>query len=221
MSQVELDTEQTDKLLGASVYDRIADALMQGRLQPDDRVKIRDLAQRLGTSVTPIRDAILRLVQDGALEMRSPRDIRVSRLSKSDYLETRELRIHLEGVAAAAAAKLARPDDIDRLNNIIQLNEAALDAKDFLEATRLNQAFHFEYCRLANKPILLDLLRRLWLKSGPYITKHYHAGGRDMVEHHYPLIDAFIRADSEAARLAVQTDILLGSRSIVDAFDEK
>ena len=72
--------------LGSTVYRLISEALIQGRMQPGERLKIRELAAKLGTSVTPVRDAILRLVQEQALEMKSARDIRVPYMTLARYL---------------------------------------------------------------------------------------------------------------------------------------
>ena len=203
---------------GKLVYGRLSAALTQGQLQPDARLKIRDLAEAMGTSVTPVRDAVLQLVQEGALIMRSPRDIRVRRVSRKEYLEIRDIRVELEGMAAAAAALVAGPADIARLHTLMVSNEQALCESRFLDAVRLNQAFHFEYCRLADMPTLLEILNKLWLKMGPLIAQSYVKGGRDMVDHHYPLIEALRRKDASAARIAVQTDIVAGGQSILDSF---
>ena len=66
---------------GDQIYSQLAQALVKGQLLPGERLKIRELSVQMGTSVTPVRDAILRLVQDGVLVMLSPRDIRVRRLT--------------------------------------------------------------------------------------------------------------------------------------------
>ena len=89
--------------LNSVIYGALCDALMQGRFQPGDRLKIRDLAEQFGTSVTPIRDAILRLANDEAITFRSPRDIRIAGLSESRYREIRAIRVRLEGLAAETA----------------------------------------------------------------------------------------------------------------------
>lgn len=202
---------------GQWVYQQLSDSLIQGRLKPDDRLKIRDLAEAMGTSVTPVRDAVQQLVHQGVLLMRSPRDIRVARISREEYLEIRDIRIELEGMAAAAAVPKATDVDIQRLQELIALNEQALQSGRTIDAVRLNQQFHFEYCRIAGMPNLLDILRVLWLKMGPLIAQSYEAGGRDMVEHHYPLIQAFKDKDARAARLAVHNDIIGGGRSIFES----
>jgi len=203
---------------GQWVYHQLSDSLIQGRLKPDDRIKIRDLAEAMGTSVTPVRDAVQQLVQQGVLVMRSPRDIRVTRIGRDEYLEIRDIRLELEGMAAAAAAPKASAVDIKRLQSLIVLNEQALTEGRVVDAVLLNQQFHFEYCRVAGMPNLLAILRVLWLKMGPLIAQSYEAGGRDMVDHHYPLIVAFKNKDARAAKLAVQNDIISGGRAMLDSF---
>lgn len=207
-------TVQYDSM-GDRVYTQVAAALIEGKLKPGDRLRIRELAAEIGTSVTPVRDAILRLVQDGALVMRSARDIRVAQVNLMQYLEIRDIRLELEGMAAARAAVSATDEDIARLEALITVNEQALAEGDVAAAIRLNQRFHFEYCRLANMPVLLDILERLWLKMGPLIAQCYVQGGRDMIDGHYALLRAMRQRDGQAARIAVQTDILHGGQSIL------
>ena len=100
---------------GDQIYSQLAQALVKGQLLPGERLKIRELSVQMGTSVTPVRDAILRLVQDGVLVMLSPRDIRVRRLTLEEYLEIRNIRVELEGMAASQAAMRATPADVERL----------------------------------------------------------------------------------------------------------
>jgi DNA-binding GntR family transcriptional regulator len=112
--------------LGEIVYQHIAGALTKGALKPGERLKIRDLAHEMGTSVTPVRDAILRLVHEGALLLKSPRDIRVPVLHQDRYLEIRTIRLKLEGLAAERAASNASAADIARLERLIDDNESVL-----------------------------------------------------------------------------------------------
>lgn len=200
---------------GSQVYELISAALIEGRLKPYERIRIRELAEEIGVSVTPVRDAVLRLVQDGALIMRSPRDIRVNQISLEEYLEIRDIRLELEGMAAARAAENASEADIKRLLQLIYENEIALNNNDLTSAIGLNQRFHFEYCQSAKMPILLDILRKLWLKMGPLIAEVYKEGGRDMIDGHYDLINAMKNRDGQAARIAVQNDILSGGQVIL------
>lgn len=129
--------------LNSVVYAALCDALMQGRFQPGDRLKIRDLAEQFGTSVTPIRDAVLRLANDEAITFRSPRDIRIAGLTEARYREIRSIRVRLEGLAAETAAQVATSADVLALEEILRQNEQAIADGDRLKGTQLNQAFHF------------------------------------------------------------------------------
>ncbi|WP_291654394.1 GntR family transcriptional regulator [Bosea sp. (in: a-proteobacteria)] len=202
--------------LGGSVYQQIAEALTKGALKPGDRLKIRDLAQQAGTSVTPVRDAVLRLVHEGALALRSPRDIRVPNLPEERYLEIRLIRLKLEGLAAERAAMNATPADIARLERLTEDNEQALACKEFSRATAINQIFHFELAEIAAMPTLRGILQNLWLQMGPVIAAAYADGGRTMIEHHYHVIEAIRRHEPQAAKTAIREDILAGGGVILN-----
>ncbi|MCM8737855.1 GntR family transcriptional regulator [Azospirillum sp. A1-3] len=218
MSGFDLTLLEHDNL-GSTIYQRLCEALMKGVFKPNDRLKIRDLAERLGTSVTPVRDAILRLVQDQALVLRSPRDIRVPMLTRAAYLEIRDIRVNLEGLAAARAAEKATPAEIALLEALLKHNEDAMTAGDTARATELNQIFHFKLSEIADMPVLGDILRRLWLQMGPLIADVYGGAGRTMIDHHYPLMEAIRRHDGLAAAHAIQADILLASGPILERID--
>lgn len=206
--------------LSNTVYATLCDALIQGRFQPGDRLKIRDLAGQLGTSVTPIRDAILRLAHDEAIVFRSARDIRIPDVSEDRYLEIRSIRIRLEALAAETAAQLATKADIDALETILRDNEEALTTGDRLAGTRFNQAFHLALPKIARLPVLDGILHRIWLQMGPLIADSYLQGGRAMVDYHYPMIDALRRHDSAGAARAIVDDIVLGGKAIMDRVEQ-
>ena len=218
MSGYDLTLLEHDNL-GSTIYQKLCEALMKGVFKPNDRLRIRDLAERLGTSVTPVRDAILRLVQDQALVLRSPRDIRVPMLTRAAYLEIRDIRVNLEGLAAGRAAQEAPPAQIKALEVLMERNEEAMAAGDTLRATELNQMFHFALAEIADMPVLRDILRRLWLQMGPLIADVYAGAGRTMIDHHYPLMEAIRRGDGPAASLAIQTDIQLASGPMLERID--
>ncbi len=201
--------------LSESAYTTLAEALTQGRFQPGQRLKIRDLATQLGTSVTPVRDAILRLVQDEALSFRSARDIRIPGLSLPEYLEIRAIRLALEGLAAAAAAARATTDDLAGLEALLARHEAAMQAVNWRDGLKANQEFHFRLAAIARMPILAAQLRRLWLRMGPMIAQTYIEGGRAMIEHHYPVLAALQARNPEAASRAIQRDITEGGQAIL------
>ena len=205
--------------LNSTIYGALCDALIQGRFQPGDRLKIRDLAEQFGTSVTPIRDAILKLANDEAITFRSPRDIRIPAMSEARYCEIRSIRVRLEGLAAETAAQVATSADIAALEAILRENEAALACGDGLKGAELNQMFHFMLPKIAGLPVLNGILRRLWLQMGPLISDAYLPGGRAMIDHHYPVVEALKRHDPAAASMAIVDDILLGGKPLLERIE--
>lgn len=202
--------------LGETVYARVAEALIKGRFAPDARLTIRDLAQSLGTSVTPVRDAILRLIQDEALVQKSAREVRVPVITLQRYREIRQIRLKLEGLAAREATLKAVAKDVERLRDLIALNERAIADKNWTEALELNQTFHFALADIADMVVLRGILNRLWLQMGPLIAESYHEGGRAMIENHYAVLAAVETKDPDAAERAIVDDITQGGAVILE-----
>jgi DNA-binding GntR family transcriptional regulator len=200
--------------LGESVYARLSEALVQGRFPPDHRFTIRELADSLGTSVTPVRDALLRLSQDGALEQRSPRDLRVPILSVARYEEITAIRIRLEGLAARECALQAGPEDVARLERVDRDKAAALAAGAWPEAIMANQQFHFALAEIGRMEVLRATLQRLWLQMGPLIAAYYQAGGGLRDDRHKDILAAVRAKDAEAAERAIALDITAAGRTI-------
>lgn len=201
--------------LSNKVYATLCDAIIKGQFRPGDRLKIRELAQELGTSVTPVRDAILRLTHDDALIFHSPRDIRIPAITMERYQEIRAIRLRLESLAAESAALHATPEDLERLRALTESNERAIAEGDVRLGLELNQAFHFELSVIGKMPVLHGTLRRIWLQMGPLVAASYQQGGRSMIDHHYPVLDALARRDAQAAAQAIMDDITKGGDALV------
>lgn len=193
--------------LGHAIYGQVCQDLIRGKLRPNQKITIRGLADSLGTSSTPVRDAVQRLLQDNALEQRTVRDVRVPVLTRAQYLEITNLRMELEGLAAAHAAEVAQDKDVAQLQRIVARNAEASAIGRWPLAIEMNQKFHFALAEIAGMPVLLDVLNRLWLRTGPLISGYYASTHRDMVAQHHVIIAACKDNDAEAARAAMRADI--------------
>ena len=131
-------------------------------------------------------------------------------LTLTEYLEIRSIRMELEGMVAAKAALMATPEDVEKLALMLEHNETALEDADAQKGLELNQSFHFELCRIAQMPILTSILHQLWIKIGPLIAQSYTKGGRHMIDYHYLVVRSIREKDPQAAKIAIQTDLLSG-----------
>lgn len=203
--------------LGSGIYGLLREALITGRFQPNDRLRIRDLAEQLGTSVTPVRDAILQLAKEQALVLQTPRDIRVPMLTSRQYLEIRSIRLALEGLAAETAASLVTPQQLERLEACIRDNLAAIQDNNLATALTHNHEFHYALTEIAGMPVLSSLLDGLWMRTGPLIARAYSSFNERMaIDHHWEVLAALKNKDGAAAREAICADILDGSQKMLE-----
>lgn len=203
--------------LSARAYGALREALIAGSFGPGERLVMQDLADRLGTSVTPVREACLRLVSEQGLELRSGRFITVPELNLSRYLEVRAIRTALEMLAAELAAKHARPADIERLTDIQRRFEKARLAGDSRAAIRLNREFHFGVYRLSKMEMLVGQIENMWISMGPILKVYHEEVTTDYVgaDEHVHVIEALARGDGAAARAALERDIIRGGEGIL------
>ncbi|ONG56650.1 hypothetical protein BKE38_05540 [Pseudoroseomonas deserti] len=204
-----MDAPTSTESISGKAYQRLRRDLMRSRFRPGDKLKLRDLAAELGTSSTPVRDALARLVSEGALEQYDHRSVRVPVLSDARFREIAELRAELEGKAAARAAERATEADADQLAAIHARMTAARLAGDSAVMLEANEAFHMGLCAIAAMPVLTRIIEGLWLQCGPL-----HAGLSRVRFLHHPdlhphndVIRGLRRRDGALARLAVQRDI--------------
>lgn len=201
--------------LGDAIYRRVCQDLMRGKLRPNQKITIRGLGEALGTSSTPVRDAVQRLLRDNALEQRTVRDVRVPVLSVEEYLEISRIRAELEGLAAERAAIMATDKDVARLQRLVERNAEAIDAKRWSQANELNQQFHFALAEIANMPVLLSMLGQLWLRMGPLLSGYFSTATQDMVKRHHIIVAACAKGESELARDGMREDIIMAREGIV------
>ena len=208
--------------LSAKAYRSLREALMAGDFRPGQRLVFGDLADQFGTSVTPVREACLMLVNEKALEMRLGRSVTVPPLDRARYLEIRTIRLALEGLAAELACQSVQAADIAELNRIQKAFRHANGRHDSKAATRLNREFHFGVYRLSRLAMLIGQIESLWVCMGP-ILRMYHehmTEGYVDADEHVHILDALRRKDGAASRRALEQDILRGGEGIVRYLDE-
>jgi len=151
------------------VFVAIRAQLVSGTYQPGEKIKLRTLADALGTSITPVREALLQLVVAGALIHDKQHSVRVPTLTAEAYRELRHLRILLEGELAEKAATRATEADIADLEtlSVRMAHPPAVESHVFkADVAR----FHFSLYRAARSPATLRLVETLWLQTGPYMN---------------------------------------------------
>ncbi|WP_117193455.1 GntR family transcriptional regulator [Rhizobium terrae] len=203
------------------VYQSLRLGLLKGEFLPGEQISIRGLAEVLGTSAMPVREAVARLIAERAIEQSGPRMLRIAPYVASDHENYIRVRMQLEGYAAERAASAPKNSVlIDALRRHNQAIAEALEVRDLDAALGGNQAFHFELYRAGGYPQLLDIISTLWLRTGPIVAsarRDEALFGRifdNGVRIHSDVIDAVARRDRAAARRAINLDIRSSHLSI-------
>ena len=220
MAVVGLDTANTtgddarqDARMHDQVYDRIAEALIQGRIPPGKSVSLRGLAQSLGVSPMPVREAVRRLIAERALELQpANKRLRVPGLNAHRLTQLATARQWVEPELAALAAGRATKEVIRRLRDDDAAVMAALTKGDVSAYMSSNQDFHFSIYRLAGAELFYDMARTLWLQVGPFMRVVFGRMGTVHLpkDHHQDMIAALERGDADAVRASMAADIAEG-----------
>jgi DNA-binding GntR family transcriptional regulator len=162
----------------------------------------------------PVREAVSRLVADKALEVTPNRAVRVPLMSAGQFRDLTKVRIAIEGHAAAQAAEHRDKNDLGWIARAEQAmrTESELPLPDLPRAVELNKSFHFAVYEAAHSPILVEMIRALWLKAGPVINLDLRANPErlakgDAIRFHADVRHAIAAGDGEAACAGIAADI--------------
>ena len=153
--------------LNQLAYHMIREAIMSGSFQPGQKLSMRKIAMSVGIGLTPVREALVRLVAERALEATHQRSARIAVLTKTRVNQIMQLRMMLEGHAAEHAAQTSTAEEREQLRRISLEIMAARQQRDQKLDIRKIYEFHFALYRCARMPDLITLIESLWLRNRP------------------------------------------------------
>lgn len=199
--------------LNDRAYGALKQELISGGFSPGQAMVIRKLAETFGISTTPIREALQRLVAERLLEMQNNRSVIVPLLTSPAFEELTRIRIAVEGLAGELATSRMTESGLADLKAMLAGMQRAIETGDGRAYLALNEAFHFAIYRHAGAPILLDMIRDLWGRVGPYLTllmqaDRYIPQSNDA---HRRIVAALEQQSVAAVRVSLEEDIALAA----------
>jgi DNA-binding GntR family transcriptional regulator len=196
----------TRPLLRDEAYDRIRHAIVDGTLPPGTPLRDGDLAEQLGLSKAPVRDALRRLTEDGLVDQKPQSYTRVSDVMSPDVLDAREIVRLLHEFAVKQAAPKCRPEDIAAMRAANDRFAKAIEAGDVKAAVKADDELHDIPVRLAGNAAVAATLDRYT----PLLRRLEHARfssalAWNSVERHTRLIDALEARDTGTAVSVIST----------------
>jgi DNA-binding GntR family transcriptional regulator len=199
------------------VYRAIRARIMHGEIAPGEAMTLRGIGKTYDVSMTPAREAVRRLVAEGALSMSASGRVSTPELANERIEELAALRALIETELASRALPRAHLALIERLQTL-NVGIAEVIAKgDAVGYIRANLEFHRTLYLRAQAPAMLAMAETVWLQLGPTMGKLYGRLKRTDVPRGHSLIVAALRAgDEPGLRLAVRTDVTQGLRMLIE-----
>lgn len=185
--------------LRQAVYDALAELIASGSLRPGQHLVESDLAELLGVSRQPIREALQRLQVDGWVELRPAHGAFVHVPTPQEVAQLLGVRSVLEAYSARGAAEQAGPADVAELRRLYEVGMAALAMDDDQAITQANADFHQALVRISGNKVLSELISQVGRRVRWYYTPIARPRGAEAWSEHAVLIDAIAAGDAERA----------------------
>ena len=211
-----MTTEDDNTPQGNAAYARLLTELREGRLNPGDRLRETELADRLGMSRTPVREAIRQLEADGIVTHVPRQGATIRTLDYAEVRELYEMRAVLEGTAARLAARAASDIEIEEL---IDMNQQMAQLGNAPEAFVLNRQFHAALLDAAKNRFLarsIHTLQKALMILGPTTLTEPDRAAK-AVEEHFGVLDAIRAREGALAEAAMRAHIEAAQRVRVRA----
>ena len=205
------DTTEPTSAAHDRVYRRLRAQIMVGEIMPGQAMTLRGIGAEYGVSTTPAREAVRRLVAEGALSLSSSGRVATPELSNERIEELAALRALIEVELASRALPRAHIALIERLQSINGAVAEAVAHRDAVKYIRTNLEFHRTLYLRAQAPAMLAMAETVWLQLGPTMRSLYGRLRRtEPPQYHRHIIAALRAGDEPSLRLAVRSDVTQG-----------
>lgn len=195
----------TRDTIEAQIYRQLREEILSGTYAEGERMVQRAIAERMGTSRIPVRDALKRLEIDGLIVKDDQGTYRCKPFGAEDLEEIYTLRMLLEPLALRNAMKRLDPDHLPYLAELLSAMDEAVDDQDQERYVEINRDFHMTIYEACGQTRLLQIIKLLWSGRPLFIAGSLGAG-RSAGEHH-DILRAIRSGDVERASMLLHDHI--------------
>ena len=200
---------QNHRPLREIVYEELKRQILIGEIAPGTRMMEVELADDMGVSRTPVREAIRKLEKEGLVTIEPRKGAYASDVSTDDMVEILEVRQIMEGLAAELAASRAQDVQLEQLRIAEEKYNKAVASGDTTEMIKYDSQFHKLIVEASNNKTLMLLIEPLQEMALRFRYLYYHDLNRamNMPHEHEKIIDAIAGGDKEKAKYAASMHI--------------
>jgi DNA-binding GntR family transcriptional regulator len=190
------------KPLRELVFESLREAIISGRLKPGERMMEIQMAEEMGVSRTPVREAIRKLELEGLVVMIPRKGAYVAGLSLKDIVEVFEIRGALEGLAAELAAERITDDELENLERYLVRITEDIEKGDLGKVVETDTDFHTQLYKASRNDWLLQIINNLREQIQRFRTTSLSYPGRmkEAVEEHRQIVEAISSRNGKLAR---------------------
>lgn len=200
----------------AAAYSWLKERIRRGHLQPGHRLRAEEIADAVGVSRMPVREALRRLDSEGLVTLRLNRGAVVTRYSDAELVELFEIRAVLEGLGARRAVHLLDAAHFAELERLIaEMTRSESQGDLWMER---HWEFHRLLLRLSGARKLERDVERLFILLEPYLRVWLASDAKTITpaEEHHALLDDLRRGDADRAEAAMRAHVLTTAPMVVD-----
>ncbi len=208
---------QNYKPLGEVVFDYLRNAILSGDLKPGERLMEISLAEQLGVSRTPVREAIRKLELENFVEMIPRKGAYVAQLKAKDILDILEIRALFDGYAAAAAAETMNDEEVKLLGSNLEKFNKAVARGDKQAMIDTDNRFHDQLVQSTRNRKLIEIVTSLQDQFQRFRILYFNEFDNygDMQTSHQELFDAIAKRDGKGARELAEKHIKIVEHSVI------
>lgn len=211
------------KPLGEVVFEYLRDAILSGKLKPGERLMEIQLADKLGVSRTPVREAMKKLEQENFIEMMPRKGAYVKDINAKDMLDVLEIRALLEGFAAFQAASVMGDKEIKDLEKLVERFEKAILLEDKEGLIETDNKFHDIIYRSTKNDKLKEIIKGLQDQFHRFRIIYFSEFDdyEQIMQGHKDIVKAIKQNQPQVARQVAEDHIRLVEKSVVAWSSEK
>lgn len=200
---------QNHRPLREIVYEELKRQIMVGEIAPGTRMMEVDLAEEMGVSRTPVREAIRKLEKEGLVTIEPRRGAYASDISVKEMVDVLEVRQDLEGMAAGIAASKIREEDKAELESVTKKYKDAVDSGDVDEIIRCDEEFHKFIVSLSGNKTLINIVNQVQDLALRFRYIYYEDFSRfkNQPTEHQEIVYAILSGNVESARKNAEVHI--------------
>lgn len=199
------------------IFDTLRQAIIVGELKPGERLMEVQLAEKMGVSRTPVREAIRKLELEGLVSMLPRKGAHVAELSVKDIMDVLEVRATLDGLATALAAQNIKDDELKELKNVLQQLVNYIEKENLQGSIKKDVEFHEIIYRCSRNDKLIQIVSNLREQVHRFrvIYMKDYISPKELIREHMDIYDAIASRNPDTARGVAEKHIKIQQQTIL------